>query len=102
MLGYCTVILCCIQQPLPGRLGIGDGLQGGESLQPHEVYPHTQLYRALEQYLGGNNEQCSLRVERGCGLGQVGTINVGDKVNIGSTFAEWLESFCHHIRPLDM
>lgn len=68
------------QQPGPGAMGVGQGLLSGERL-------------------GGDDEQGGLRVHPGQGLGQMGTIHVGDEMHGQALMAIGAQGLADHQRP---
>lgn len=77
VLGNVALAFTALDEPFLGAVGIGDGLGRGESL-------------------GGNEEECRLRVRCAQCLGHVRTVNVGDKVKRLVAITVELESLRHH------
>jgi hypothetical protein len=73
----CGVVLCVSEEPLLGSVGVGAGLSSGEGL-------------------GSDEEESSLGVRVAEGLGHVGTVNVGDEVELHVALAVRLESLGDH------
>ena len=67
----------CGQEPVAGHAGVGEGLQGGESL-------------------GGDDEQGRLRVEVRNLLGAVGGVDVGDEAALKALLHVGLEGLIDH------
>lgn len=65
--------------------------------QLQSICAYTHIHRT---YLGGNYEESVGSFEGSQGFGEVSSINVGDKVDIGATLVVRFESFCHHVGPL--
>lgn len=61
VLGNLALVVRLLEEPALGRVGVGGGLGGGKGL-------------------GGNEEESGLGVRSLEGLGHVGAVNVGDKV----------------------
>lgn len=76
MLGN-VLLLSLLQEPLLGRVGVGDGLRSGEGL-------------------GGDEEEGGLRVRVSESFGHVRAINVGDEVEGHAAVAIVLERFSDH------
>lgn len=75
-----THVLCGLEEPSLGRVGVGDGLDRCKRL-------------------GGNNKQRRLRVEPLERLSHVRSVNVGNKVDIEPLLRVVLEGFGHHDGP---
>jgi hypothetical protein len=73
----CGFVLCVSEEPLLGSVGVGGGLSSGEGL-------------------GGDEEESSLGVRVAEGLGHVGTVNVGDEVELHVALAVRLKSLGDH------
>ena len=69
-----VLLLCAVQEPSFGSVGVGDGLSGGESL-------------------GSNEEEGGLGVGVLEGLCDVCAVNVGDEVNLEVALSVGLEGF---------
>lgn len=79
VLGDVTLVVGLLEEPLLGCVGVGGGLCGGEGL-------------------GGDEEEGGLGVRVLEGLGDVGSVNVGDEVKGHVVGAVVLESFGDHDR----
>lgn len=79
VLGNGRVILCGLHEPVLRGVRIGDSLCGSKCL-------------------GRNEEKSSLRVRVLQGFGHVGTVDVGDEVELHVGLAIWLEGLSDHDR----
>ena len=77
VLGNCRLVLCVSEEPLLSGVGVGGGLSSGEGL-------------------GSDKEESSLGVRVAEGLSHVGTVNVGDEVELHVTLAVRLKSLGDH------
>lgn len=75
---HVLVVTCGFQEPVARAVGVGHGFLGGEGFRGHQ-------------------EQCSFRVHVLQHFGDVGTIDVGDKVHVEMIFV-WTQRFGHHER----
>ena len=79
VLGNGGLVLCGIEEPPLGGVGVGDGLGGGEGL-------------------AGDQEEGGLRVTSLESLSHVGAVDVGDEVELHALLAVRLEGLCDHDR----
>lgn len=115
-----THIIGCLQEPVSGRLGVGDGLLGGERLktQVQQTFhwscfhfsqvlclllssSHQCVFLCVRPDLGCDDEECGLCVQLSERLGQMSAIDVGDEPNVRPPGWVWLQSLRHHQRTLN-
>lgn len=101
-------VIGCSQEPILGRLGIGDGLLGCEGLGSSEKRGLATMRVCVcacmivcarvcaWTHLGGDDEECGLCVKLSQSLGHVSAVDVGDEPDIWTTFRVRLQRLCHH------